>query len=350
MKEFIGLDLGKDTSTSAVLDATGRVIERESLEMSRRALHRYFLQKQGARLLLEVGCESAWVSRVAEAAGMEVRCVNPRKLKMVAETTLKTDELDAEVLARLCRISSMDESLLPSVRHRSEITQLERSVLVIRANMVRARTLFINTARGLARTAGYPLPSCAARTFVARARKAKMPPKVRAILIPMLDSIEQLNASIEKQDQEAARIGERHPIVQHLMSIDGVGPVVALWFVLCIEDPHRFQRARDVGAYFGFRPRLRQSSSLHRTGSITKEGDPEMRRLLTQAAHCLLTCKRSSALKHWADRLVHRVGRKKAIPAIARKLSVVMLRVWQTGEVYERFPDQVGLAKATTPA
>lgn len=338
MTEFIGLDLGKDTCTVVELDSSGKVSGRESVPTTRRLLRRYFGRRKGCRLLLEVGCESGWVAREAEAMGLVVRCVNPRRLKLVAQTTLKTDELDAEVLARLCRLSKLDEQLLPAVRQRSEVTQQERGIMVVRSNLVKARTQLINTARGLARTLGHPLPSSSADCFVERARHSRMPARVRAVIGPVIDAVEKLDESLRQQEEQVARLAAKHPVVQHLMTIDGVGTLTALWFVLCIEDPVRFERPRDVGPYFGLRPRLRQSSSMRRTGSITKEGDAEMRRLLIQAAHCLLRSKRDSALKKWGAGLVRRAGRKKALPAIARKLAVVMLRLWQTGEVYEPFP------------
>lgn len=344
MTEFIGLDLGMERSTLAVVDAAGKIVERAEVETTRKALKGYFGGRKDCRVLMEVGCESAWVGRELQALGLEVRCVNPRRLKMIAESTLKTDILDAEVLARLCRISSMDPELVREVKHRSETTQQERAVMVVRSAMVGSRTKLINTARGLARTMGYPLVGADAWSFAKMARKAPMPAAVREIIVPIITAIENLNTSIEAQEEQIAQLVAKHPIVQHLMAIDGVGPVVGLWFVLCVEDPTRFARPKDVGAYFGFRPRLRQSSSQRQTGSITKEGDAEMRRLLVQAAHCMLQTKKSSALQKWGKGLVNRLGRKKAIPAIARKISVVMLHLWQTGAVYERFPDQAAAA------
>ena len=287
---------------------------------------------------MEVGSDSGWVSRELMGVGLDVRCVNARRLKMIAESTLKTDQLDAEILARLARISVMDAKLLPEVRHRSEKTQQERSVLKARGALVRSRTLLISNARGLARTMGHPLPASSPDGFPTRVRASSVPGSVKQVLEPTLESIEALTACIEKQEQQAAEVSLRHPVVEHLQEIDGVGLMTSLWFVLCVEDPARFERTRDIGAYFGFRPRVRKSSSIDRRGHVTKEGDVEMRRLLTQAAHCLLNTRRKSALQNWGKALATRVGRKKAIPAIARKLSVLMLTLWQTGATYEPFP------------
>jgi len=130
------------------------------------------------------------------------------------------------------------------------------------------------------------------------------------------------------------------PEVEHLRQIPGVGPVVATYFVLTIDDPNRFKQSRDVASFFGLRPSMRESASVSHFGRITKEGDPEMRRLLVQAAHACLLTKADSELKTWALALAERKGKGKAVVALARKLAVLMHHLWVTGEVYQALPNK----------
>jgi len=120
--------------------------------------------------------------------------------------------------------------------------------------------------------------------------------------------------------------------------------VVALAYVLSIEDPSRFRRSRDVPGYLGLRPTLRSSAATVRQGRITKEGDADVRRLLVQAAHAHLRSHADTALKSWAESLIPRIGKRKTIVALARKLAVLMHRLWITGEVYQPFPHDTAKA------
>ena len=339
MKKSIGIDLGMDVSTVAVVDAKGDVVARETVSMVPKELGKALRKYRGCRAVMEVGTESGWVSRLLRKQGLDVRCVNARKLKMIAGSTLKTDELDAEILARLARISTMDPKLLKAIHVRSEKVQQERSAVKARGAITEARTKLINAARGLSRTMGHRLPPCKTETFVHRVRRAELPAKVMQVLEPMLCSIESLTDSIAQLDEQAVEIARQYPVVALLQDIPGVGLQTALWFVLCVENPDRFLDARYVGPYFGLRPIIDRSSTINRHGHITKAGDVEMRRLLTQAAHCLLNTKRRpTALKEWGTALMLRVGRKRAIPAIARKLAVLMLTIWKTGETFRPHP------------
>ena len=175
-------------------------------------------------------------------------------------------------------------------------------------------------------------------------QKSALTEDLKEIVTPLLKTIAHVDAEVAQLEQRLETIAADYEIVQQLQAIDGVGLLVALSFVLCIDDPTRFARARDVGPYLGMRPRLWNSGETTRQGRITKVGDAEMRRLLVQGAHVLLhTCKKDSELKRWGLRLKKRSGTKVAVVAVARKLAVLMLHLWQTGAPYERFhlqPDQ----------
>jgi len=349
--QCIGLDLGNRTSVFTVVSEAGKVIENGSTKTTRAGLRKSFAKRAPATICLEVGTVSPWVSRLLTELGHEVVACNPRRLKMIAESTLKTDRLDSEVLARLGRLAWLDPELLSRVKHRSEATQRGRSQLQVRHALVQSRTRLINTARGLARSLGHPLPSCSSDRFGPRVREsAGVPDEVKALLEPLLRSLDALNEQVGEMDARLASLAENYPVVTQLRTIPGVGLLTALSFVLCIEDPGRFRRSRDVGPYLGLRPTLRESSSLSQRGPITKQGDAEMRRMLTQAAHTFLRSAERGELYSWALDVRERRGRQKGVVALSRKLAVLMHRLWVTGATYEPFHQTGRLGNAGTAA
>ena len=285
--------------------------------------------------MLEAGGSSPWVSRLLDSLGHEVVVCSPRRVRLIAESKLKNDKVDAEVLARLVRL---DPEFLQPIQHRSEEAQILRANLKVRRAMVDARTAWINTVRGLLRSFGYKVSGKAPRTFVDRVDRMKLPKELREVIEPLLEQLDLLTGEIERRNEHLEEMVKNLPEVAHLREVPGVGPVVATYFVLTIDDPHRFRNSRDVAPFFGLRPSMRESASVKHFGRITKEGDPEMRRLLVQAAHALLLTKADSALKTWALALAERRGKGKTVVALARKLAVLMHHLWVTGEVYQPFP------------
>jgi transposase len=160
------------------------------------------------------------------------------------------------------------------------------------------------------------------------------------VIEPLLEQLDLLTGEIQRRNEHLEEMVKDLPEVGHLREIPGVGPVVATYFVLTIDNPHRFRNSRDVASFFGLRPSMRESASTKHFGRITKEGDPEMRRLLVQAAHACLLTKADSELKRWALALAERKGKGKAVVALARKLAVLMHHLWVTGEVYQALPNK----------
>ncbi len=339
--EHCGIDVHVKSSQVTVVDDEGEVLERATLPTSRTALGRWFGGRPAMRILLEASGSSPWVSRVLKGLGHDVGVVDPRRVRMVAESTLKTDRIDADTLAELARLRMRLRTL---VWQRSESSQLQRGHLRIRRALVEARARFIVTVRGLLRSFGVRVASCRADRFAARCEVTAMGPELADIVAPLLAAIRDLNERIAAMDSMVEQVGQGHAAVAGFQEIPGVGPVVALGYVLSIEDPSRFRRSRDVPGYLGLRPRLRASADLIRRGRITKEGDADVRRLLVQAAHAHLRSDTDTALKRWAEGLIPRIGKRKAIVALARKLAVLMHRLWLTGEVYQPFPEEVAKA------
>lgn len=288
-----------------------------------------------ARIVIESGCQTPWVARVLEGQGHEVVVVNSRRVRLIAESTLKCDRVDAEILARLSRL---DPELVRPVYQRSEAAQELRTRLRVRTSLVRARTALINSVRGTLRSQGYRLTSCPAKSFVARWGEMKLNRELRRVLDPLAETIAELTTRIETLERELVEEARADELVLRLQDIPGVGPLVCLAFVGWVDRAERFRRSRDVGACLGLRPRVHDSGERQRRGAITREGDGEMRRLLVQAAHAALHAKRDSALKRWAERLVRRLGKSKAVVALARKIAVLMHHLWITSEEYQAFP------------
>lgn len=333
--EYCGIDLHQTYSEICILDEEGEVTETSRVRTSRSGLTRFFGQRQPMRVAVEAGGSSPWVSRLLGELGHEVVVCSPRRVRLIAESTLKNDTVDAEVLARLLR---MDPAFLQPVRHRSERAQLLRSKLLVRRSLVEARVRWINTVRGLLRSFGYQVPGRVSRTFVERVDRVQLPTDLRQVIKPLLNELELVTGEIERCDEGLAELARELPEVERLRQVPGVGPITALYFVLSIDDPHRFRRSRDVAAFLGLRPSIRASGGVSHYGRITKEGDPEMRRLLVQAAHAMMLTRADCSLKRWAADLRQRRGAGKAAVALARKLAVLMHHLWINGRDFEAFP------------
>ena len=339
--ENCGIDLHQKSSQVTVVDDEGALLERASIPTTRASLERWFGPRPPMRILVEASGSSPWVVRLLRELGHEVGVVDPRRIRLVAESTLKTDRIDADTLAELARLKLRLRTL---VWQRGEATQRQRGHLRVRRALVEARAGFIVTVRGLVRSFGGRIVSCRSERFADRCEATQLPAGMGEVVAPLLAAIRELNARIAAMDHVVEEVGAGHDAVASLQAIPGVGPVVALSYVLSLEDPARFRRSRDVPGYLGLRPRLRASSDTMHRGRITKQGDPDLRRLLVQAAHAHLRSTQDTALKCWAESLIPRVGRRKAVVALARKLAVLMHRLWVTGEVYQPRPEATATA------
>lgn len=332
----IGLDLGDKHTEACVVDGSGEVVETFRVRTTPAALERAVARFGACRVVLEVGTHSPWVSRCVEGLGHEVVIANPRRVRLIAENDVKSDGFDAELLARLGRV---DPQLLSPIAHRGE--QAQRDLVLIRARdgLVRARTQLINQARGFAKSLGARLPSSSPEALPKRVRSAGL-----EALFPglgtMLSMIEKLSSEIRAMDRQVERLcRERYPETAVLRQVKGVGPLTALTFVLVIEDPSRFRQSRSVGTYLGLCPRRRDSGEQRPQLRITKAGDPLLRRLLVTAAHFVLgPFGPDTELRRLGLRLAERGGKaakKRAVVAVARRLAVLLHRLWVTGEAYQ---------------
>lgn len=283
----MGVDLGDRTSCYCVLNGTGEVVEEGKVATTKTGLVPVFGARPRCRIALEVGTHSPWVSRLLSSWGHEVIVANARQVKLISQSSRKDDRLDAQTLARLARA---DPQLLRSIRHRSEAAQLHLMTIRVRAGRVEARTALVNTARGLAQAIGERLPACGASQWSEeRIEEAELPEAVRETLRPLLQQVATLTAQIHKCDETIEQIARKHyPETELLRQVSGVGNLIALTFVLTVEDRERFQKSRDVGCYVGLRPKRGESGESQPQLRITKEGDVYLRKLLVQGAHHIL--------------------------------------------------------------
>lgn len=332
----IGMDLGDKYSQICVLSGEGEVVERSRIRTTETDLRRRFSGMGRTRIAVEVGTHSPWVSRLLEECGHEGIVANARRLRLIYENDNKDDQVDAEYLARLAR---MDPKLLYPIQHRKKEAQQDLAVIRAREGLVEARTKLVNLVRGSVKAMGGRLPKCSTPTFAGKVRP-HVPEELETALGPVLDVIEDLTKKIRAYDRHIERMAqEKYPETRALQQVTGVGALTSVAFVLTLEDPKRFKKSRAVGAFLGMRPAKAKSGRQDPQRRISKSGDQYLRKLLVGSAHYILgPFGPDTDLRRWGLKLCQRGGKnakKRAVVAVARKLSVLLHRLWVTQETYE---------------
>lgn len=334
---FVGMDLGATYTHYCIVDTTGDVVEQGRFSSTQDAVLQWSERHPGAKVAMETGTQTRWMAQLLHAAGHEVVVGNARRLRAISQHERKCDKRDAEMLARLLR---SDPSLLSPVRGILDRDTGALALVRTRAFLVSQRTNLINHVRGVARAAGVMLPSCSSHTL--HLQEIVLPPSLKPSLGRVFETLKHITEQIDKLDADIAKLCKAtYPEAELLQSIPGVGPITALYFVLVIGTPDRFDRPRDVAAYVGLVPRRDQSGDQDRQMRIAKTGDTYLRNLLVTAAHSTLNSSdKPGALREWGLRKAAggKAAKKRAVVAIARKLSVLMLRLWRTGKTYEPWP------------
>jgi transposase len=335
-RHTLGVDLGDKRSHVCVLDAEGQIISECTITTSPSAFRKYFVAISSALVVIEVGPHSRWASDLLAGLGHEMLVANAGRVSLIHQSDRKNDRLDARHLAKLARV---DPSLLAPITHRDGRAQAHLSVIRARDVLVRARTALINCVRGLVKPTGLQLPSCASAYF-ARKVSDLIPEILLPAVTPLLEQLESLSNAIAEYDAQIEHIARtERPETAQLEQVTGVGTLTALAFVLTIADPNRFSKSRQVGSYFGLRPRQNQSGESAPQLGICKAGDSYLRRLLVGSAQYILgRFGPDTDLRRWGLKLAERGGKsakKRAVVAVARKLAVLLHRLWVTGQVYE---------------
>jgi transposase len=332
----VGLDLGDRSSAYCVLNEAGEIVLEHKVDTTPEAIKQVFGSMPRCRMAMETGTHSPWVSRLLTALGYEVIVGHAQKVRLITKSRRKDDRLDARTLARLARI---DPELLSPVKRRSAQAQLHLTEIRARAVLVSARTALVNAARGLVKSYGERLPKCGTQQFCWETTQG-LNTGLREALEPLLREIESLNEGIKEYDQRIEKMAKQtYPETALLKQVKGVGDIIATAYVLTIEDPHRFRKSRDAGCFVGLQPGRRNSGQSEPQMRISKEGDEYLRTLLVQGAHYILgPFGEDSDLRRWGQKLSARGGKtakKRAVVAVARKLAVLLHRLWVSGEVYE---------------
>src|SRR5215203_1529112 len=266
-----GLDIGDKYSYLCLIDQeSGQVIEEGRLSTTPEAFRRRFASEQPMPIAIEAGTHSPWASRVLEGCSHEMLVANARKLRLIYSNKRKTDEVDAENLARLARL---DPKLLYPLKHRGQECQAHMAIVRSREALVGTRTQLVNHVRGTVKSFGGRLPKCPARSFHKRASE-HIPEALMPALGPILEQIGSLTERIREYERQLEMISKEHyPETDLLRQVEGIGPLTALTFVLTVEDPYRFEKSRPVGAYLGLVPATAQSGDKDpREKRISKEG------------------------------------------------------------------------------
>jgi transposase len=288
------------------------------------------------RIAIEAGTHSPWVSRLLERLGHQLLVANARKLKLIYAEGLKNDRLDAQNLARLARL---DPKLLAPLKHRGETSQTHLAIVRSREALIEARAKLINHVRGTVKSFGARLPKCSSPTFHKKVG-GYVPELLKPALEPLLETIASMTESIREYDRKLESVASKlYPETKLLQQVHGVGTLTALAFVLTLEDPSRFEASRAVGAYLGVVPSKDQSGERDPQKRISKRGNGLLRKLLVGSAHRILgPFGEDSDLRRHGLKIAERGGKnakKRAVVAVARKLSVLLHRLWVSGEVYE---------------
>ena len=334
MEQYVGLDVSVKETHFCVMDGAGvelaRGREETRPDLLVAALWRH---APGARVVvLETGGQSSWLQQELSGSGVPAVIVDARRAKAALSCRLnKTDANDAEGLAQLARTGWYRE-----VRAKRPETRLARSLLLARQQLVKQRRDLENQVRGLLRGFGLAVGAVSRARFEARVWElARREPGLEAALEPLLAVRRSLCEAVGTLEARIGQLTRASDVCRRLMTVPGVGPMTALAFVTAIDDPGRFARSASVGPYLGLTPRRYQSAEVAWSGRISKHGDALARHMLYEAANSLLSrVRRWSAPKAWAARLVKRIGGKKARVALARKLAVILHRIWVDGSSF----------------
>jgi transposase len=273
------------------------VVDRGRFRTSPKGVEKWFTDLPPARVAMEAGTHSIWISEQLQELGHEFIVANVCELRAISHSDRKSDQVDAEKLARYARL---DPKILRPIVHRTVEQQEALTLIRARDLIVRLRTAAVNAVRGLTKSCGHRMPASSTRCFAQRSLAA-MPPGLAQALGPVLEQIAEMTTKIKQYDLQIKKLTEtEYAETQALLKVHGVGPITALTYVLALGNKQRFQRSRDVGCYLGLRPRRSQSGDRDPQLGITKAGNVYLRSLLIECAnHILRPHGKDSSLRQW---------------------------------------------------
>ncbi len=335
MSIFAGLDVSDKTTHVCVVDAEGSVVRRDVVATDPDVLAKWLCKHCPGvqRIVLETGPLSTFLYHGLVERKLPVVCICARHAKKALSARVnKSDVNDAESLAQLCRTG-----WFKPVHMKAGATHIDRAALKIRAQVVTSRNAMANQLRGMLKLFGLRM----GMVTTPNKRRERLDalfgqrPDLRPVFIPLVESIEALEAQLITSAKLLSARAAADPVASRLMTAPGVGPITALAFKASVEDPGRFARSSDVGAYAGLVPRRNQSGERDYKGHISKAGDAMLRHALYEAANSILArLKRPCALTDWGKRLADAKGPKRARVAVARKLAALLHKLWRSETDY----------------
>jgi transposase len=331
MAIYAGLNVSDKTTHVCVVDGGGVVLRRDVVATDPEVLAKWLGKHcpHVQRVVLETGPLSTFLYHGLIEQALPVVCICARHAKKALSARInKSDVNDAESLAQLCRTG-----WFKAVHMKAGATHIDRAALKIRAQLMTSRNSFANQLRGMLKLFGLRMGSI---TTSGKRRERldalfSQRPDLKTVFAPLIESVEALEAQLAKSSKLLDSRAAADPVATRLMSVPGVGPITALTFKSAIEDPGRFAKSADAGAYAGLAPRRNQSGTRDYNGRISKAGDPMLRSALYEAANNLLVrVKRPFALQTWGRKLAETKGHKRARIAVARKLASLLHTLWQS--------------------
>ncbi|ACL55673.1 IS110-like element ISMno22 family transposase [Methylobacterium nodulans] len=334
MKYYAGLDVSLEETAICVVDDTGRIV-REARAASEpgalvQALNQIGLPLE--RIGLEACSLTAWLHDGLREAGLPAICIETRQANAAMKTMPnKTDRNDARALAQIMRTGWFRQ-----VHVKSRQCRLWRSLLVARRTVLNEMRSIENVVRGILREAGLKLGTPGRAAFAGRVRElAEGVPLMTQLVEPLLEVLASMLTALAGLTKQVMDLVKKEAVCQRLMSVPGVGPITALAFRATIDRPDRFRRSRDVGAHLGLTPARYQSGETDIQGKISRCGDELARTALYEAAHTLLVrSQKWSSLRAWGMKIARRRGMARARVAVARKLAVILHRMWSDGTAF----------------
>lgn len=334
MTSYAGLDVSQQATQICVLSADGEVLFEGKCTTQPEAIAQTLKRRAPdlKRAVLETGSMSGWLTEGLQGAGIPAICTCARQAHGVLKNKPhKSDRNDALMLARMAHAN-----LLTPVYSRSTDARQHKALVIIRGRLVSTRVAMTNAIRGHLKPFGIKLGHVKASAFDQRVRELTQDLPVLALSLETLLAIRaKLSEQIAKLDHQLLALAKQDPACRRLMTIPSVGALAAITYTSVIDDPHRFSRSSQIANYIGLTPRRYQSGETDYHGRISKTGDTTLRHLLYECANNMIAIlKRDCALKRWAVQLQERAGAKKARTALARKLAILMHKLWLKGEAF----------------
>jgi transposase len=328
-QQYVGLDVSLEGTSVCVVDETGTILWRGKCDSTPDSIHTTLAKHapDAVRVGIETGQLSTWLFHQLKARRHPIVCMDARHAKAALSLQInKTDANDAYGIAQIVRVGWYREVLVKRMD-----SHAVRAVLAARAQLVTQKTTLTNSIRGLLKTFGIVLGRGKGARFDAMVReRVAGEPMLATIVEPVLAVLLTVRRQLAVFERLLSRRARADADARLLMTAPGVGAVVALAYATTIEDPERFKRSSSVAAYVGLTPRRYQSGEMDRAGHISRCGDAMLRTYLYEAANVLLRrSTRPSPLGVWGRALAERIGGRKALVAVARKLAVVLHSMWR---------------------